>query len=691
MVASPSFEHTYAEALPDLSREWSAAPVRDPRAVVVNDELARELGLDPDWLRSPEGLALLSGDTAETTYAQAYSGHQFGQFNPVLGDGRALLLGASALALGGCTQIPQSSDVRSAEPLDGATAAPEAPQFRPPGPSADDTAEDVIRGFLLAGTSPQDDYAVAREFLDGPAAARWAPGQRTLVYSAQPRITRGEGTGNYQVQVEVDSEIDEFGLRTIAPEGTTRAWQVSVQERPEGMRITATENGTLLSQSQFGQLFAPHELAFYDTAQRYAVPDVRWFVNRGTTVTAVTRALLRGPAPYLTGAVETAFPLRTGTDLAALLQQAKARADAAVAFADKTLANAKTDQAKARAEDLKQKAAAKAAEATTQFEAAQGDAKPKLDAAAAAKDAAKAAEAKKAATKAPAKKAAASKAAPRAIATSTARPRMISRRTRALRDIGLRPVPSSAASAGPVPALLEFTEAVPLPSAHGAFRALAVREGTAEHLVLVAGDVTGEEPVLTRVHSECVTGDVIGSLRCDCGPQLHESLARISAAGRGVLVLLRGHEGRGIGLVQKLRAYALQDAGRDTVEANLDLGLPVDERSFAAVPRILEHLGVGAIDLLTHNPEKADALRAGQLGGAADVAAEQAEQVLLQAGQVLDINARTLLHAIGVGEVAVVARPPASSRRSRSRVSVAPPAARPPRVTRSPRRCRAPS
>ncbi|MFI8775897.1 3,4-dihydroxy-2-butanone-4-phosphate synthase [Brachybacterium paraconglomeratum] len=171
--------------------------------------------------------------------------------------------------------------------------------------------------------------------------------------------------------------------------------------------------------------------------------------------------------------------------------------------------------------------------------------------------------------------------------------------------------PSSAASAGPVPALLEFTEAVPLPSAHGAFRALAVREGTAEHLVLVAGDVTGEEPVLTRVHSECVTGDVIGSLRCDCGPQLHESLARISAAGRGVLVLLRGHEGRGIGLVQKLRAYALQDAGRDTVEANLDLGLPVDERSFAAVPRILEHLGVTAIDLLTHNPEKADALRAG--------------------------------------------------------------------------------
>lgn len=167
---------------------------------------------------------------------------------------------------------------------------------------------------------------------------------------------------------------------------------------------------------------------------------------------------------------------------------------------------------------------------------------------------------------------------------------------------------------------LEITAPVPLPTSHGTFQALAVREGTAEHLVLVRGDVTTAEPVLTRVHSECVTGDVFGSRRCDCGPQLQESLARIEEAERGVLILLRGHEGRGIGLVEKLRAYALQDAGRDTVEANLDLGLPVDSRSFAAVPGILAHLGVHTVELLTHNPEKAHALTGGGVEVAGTVA-----------------------------------------------------------------------
>jgi 3,4-dihydroxy 2-butanone 4-phosphate synthase/GTP cyclohydrolase II len=121
--------------------------------------------------------------------------------------------------------------------------------------------------------------------------------------------------------------------------------------------------------------------------------------------------------------------------------------------------------------------------------------------------------------------------------------------------------------------------------------------------------VGGEEAVLTRVHSECLTGDVFGSQRCDCGPQLDEALERVVAAGRGVVVYLRGHEGRGIGLVAKLQAYALQDAGRDTVDANLDLGLPADARHYGAASQVLRDLGVSQVRLLTNNPEKSESLQ----------------------------------------------------------------------------------
>jgi len=114
--------------------------------------------------------------------------------------------------------------------------------------------------------------------------------------------------------------------------------------------------------------------------------------------------------------------------------------------------------------------------------------------------------------------------------------------------------------------------------------------------------------VLTRVHSECLTGDVFGSHRCDCGPQLEEALARVVEEGRGVVVYLRGHEGRGIGLVAKLQAYALQDAGRDTVDANLDLGLPADARHYGAATQVLRDLGIQSVRLLTNNPDKTEAL-----------------------------------------------------------------------------------
>jgi 3,4-dihydroxy 2-butanone 4-phosphate synthase/GTP cyclohydrolase II len=131
-----------------------------------------------------------------------------------------------------------------------------------------------------------------------------------------------------------------------------------------------------------------------------------------------------------------------------------------------------------------------------------------------------------------------------------------------------------------------------------------------EHVAMVFGDLTPLEVVLARVHSECLTGDVFASLRCDCGPQLDLALERIAARGAGVVVYLRGHEGRGIGLGHKLAAYRLQDEGADTVEANERLGLPVDDRRYDVAAWILADLGAKRVELLTNNPAKQAGLEA---------------------------------------------------------------------------------
>ncbi|GAA3868469.1 bifunctional 3,4-dihydroxy-2-butanone-4-phosphate synthase/GTP cyclohydrolase II [Streptomyces sedi] len=170
---------------------------------------------------------------------------------------------------------------------------------------------------------------------------------------------------------------------------------------------------------------------------------------------------------------------------------------------------------------------------------------------------------------------------------------------------------AEAESARTLPAPEVRREAVTsLPTAHGAFRAHGYRAAAdgVEHLALVAGDLGDGEDVLVRVHSECLTGDIFGSQRCDCGPQLTASMERLTEEGRGVLLYLRGHEGRGIGLLSKLRAYELQEHGRDTLDANLELGLPADARDYAVGARILADLGVRSLRLMTNNPDKADAL-----------------------------------------------------------------------------------
>ena len=216
---------------------------------------------------------------------------------------------AAALALAGCSSIPTVGPVGTASAERGNERSEDA-VFSPEGPAGDASAQDIIRGFMEAGKGAADDYSVARQFLAPELANTWSPTELVTVYRSS-RIAAAPEPNRFQIQLEVQSTVDSSGVRVEAAEGTAATIPVQLEQINGQWRISAVPDGIVVSIASFPALFMPHNLYFYSSDYQYWVPDTRWFIQRAGIAANIVSALLVGPAPYLQGAVVSAFPAGT--------------------------------------------------------------------------------------------------------------------------------------------------------------------------------------------------------------------------------------------------------------------------------------------------------------------------------------------------------------------------------------------
>ncbi len=216
---------------------------------------------------------------------------------------------AFVLAMTGCSAIPTVGPVGTitAEPQDGTLDVPVP--YSPQGPSEDATPVEIVNGFIAAGRGFQEDYQVAREYLAPKLAARWKPEERVLIYRAEPKTVQTPKNETVQIQVEVVGSINAMGIRSDTAAGTTESIDAQLVKNKEGQwRIEEVPDGILVPEGSVATLFRSHSLYFYNSTYRYWVPDVRWFVRRQGVTAEIIKTMLAGPAPYLEGAVVSAFP-----------------------------------------------------------------------------------------------------------------------------------------------------------------------------------------------------------------------------------------------------------------------------------------------------------------------------------------------------------------------------------------------